>query len=104
MEARAQPLRGRPDSHVTEDAADVARAAHLIVDRDVDSLGIVDGRVRRVRLVELTAQKGGDLPREADHGEQVDAIHRRLDVEDAVGDREHVRERRTGLERVGQHA
>ena len=45
VQARAQPHRRRADGDVPEDAADVARAAVEVVDRDVDPLRMHDRRV-----------------------------------------------------------
>ena len=96
-QARAQPLRRRTDRDVAEDAADVARAPVEVLDDDVDVLGVDDRRILGIRRMQLAAEERRDLPRETDHREQVDAIHRRRDVEHLVADREHVDERRSRL-------
>ena len=53
--------------------------------------------------MQLASEQRGDLAREADHRQQVDAIHGRRDVEHLVANREHVHERRPRLGAVGQH-
>ena len=65
--------------------------------------GVDDGRVVRRRWVELATEEPGDLARETDHRQQVDAIHGRRDVEHLVADRQDVDERRPGRETVGEH-
>ena len=102
-EARAQPLRRRADRDVAEDAADVARAAAEVLDRDVDLLGVDDGRIVRLGRMELASEERRDLARDADHREQVDPVHRRRDVEHLVADRKHVHERRSRLGAVREH-
>ncbi len=102
-EARAQPLRRRADRDVAEDAADVARAAVEVLDRDVDLLGVDDGGIVGLGRMELATEERRDLARDADHREQVDAVHRRRDVEHLVADREHVDERRSRLGAVGEN-
>jgi hypothetical protein len=52
--------------------------------------------------MELAAEQRGDLAREPDHGEEVDPVDGRNDVEDLVADREHVHERRPRFEPVRQ--
>ena len=52
--------------------------------------------------MELPSEQRRDLARQSDHGEQVDAIHGRNDVENLVADREHVDQRRPRLDPVGQ--
>ena len=49
------------------------------------------------RRRELEAEERRDLARDAVDAEQVDAVPRRLDVQDQIGEREHVGERRPGL-------
>ena len=102
-ETRAEPLRRRADRDVAEDAADVARAAVEVVDRDVDDLRVHDGRVLRRGQVQLAAEQRRHLARDTGHREQVDAVDGRSDVEHHVSDREHVDERRPGLRPVGEH-
>ena len=92
-----------PIDDVAEDAADVARAAVEVLDGDVDVLAVDDFGVEGLRRMELAAEERGDLARDADHREQVDAIDGRRHVEHLVADREHVDERRAGLEALGQH-
>ncbi len=52
--------------------------------------------------MELTVEQRGDLACDTHHGEQVDAVHGRRRVEDAVANGEHVDERSARLEAVGQ--
>ena len=102
MEPRAQPLGRRARGHVAEDAADVAGTALEVLDPDVHRLLVDDGGIVDLRDVELTVEQRRDLACDAHHGEQVDAVHGRRRVEDAVADREHVDERAAGLEAVRQ--
>ncbi len=102
MEARAQPLRRGADRDIAEDAADVPRAAVEVLDSDVYRLGVDHRRVVRRGRMQLAAEQCRHLARDADHREEVDAIHRRRDVEHLVADREHVDEGRARLEPVGQ--
>ena len=87
VEPRAEPLRRRPDRHVAEDPADVARAAGEVLDGDVDLLRVDHGRILDLRQVQLAAEERGDLAGEPDHREEIDAVDRRRDVEHAVADR-----------------
>ena len=52
--------------------------------------------------MELAVEERRDLARQADHREQVDAIHGRSHVEHDVPDRKDVEERRPRLDAVGQ--
>ena len=56
-EPRPQPLRRRADRDVAKDAADVARAAAEVLDRDVDLLGIDDRRIVGLGRMELPAER-----------------------------------------------
>ena len=102
-EARAQPLRRRADRDVAKDAADVARAATEVLDRDVDLLAVDDGGIVGLGRMELATEERRDLARDADHREQVDPVHGRRDVEHLVADRKHVEERRAGLGTFGEN-
>ena len=103
VEARTEPLRRGSDGDVVEDAADVARAAGEVLDRDVDALFVDDGRIRSLGNVQLSVEQRRDLARQSDHGEQIDPIRRRCDVEDSVPDRQHVDERRSRLDSAREH-
>ncbi len=88
---------------LAKETRDVAGAAVEVLDRDVDVLGVGDRRIVGSRRVEVASQKCSDFAREADHREQIDAVHRRRHVEHLVADRKHVDERRSGLGAVGEH-
>ena len=102
VESAAQPLRRRADRHVAKDACDVTRAAGKVLDEHVNGLGSRDQRVLRLGRAQLTVEQGSDLTRDADHGQQVRAVHRRRHVQHLVDDRQHVDERCPRLEAVRQ--
>ena len=101
-EAGAKPLRRGTDDDVPEDPADVARTALEVLDGDVDVLAVDDFGVGGLGRMELATEEGGDLARDADHREQVDAIDGGRHVEHVVADREDVDERRAGLGALGE--
>ncbi len=103
IEARAQPLRRRPDGDVAEHAPDVARAALEVVDSDVDRLLVDELRVVRIGWMEVAPEERCDLARKPHHRQEVDAVHGRRDVEHLVADREDVEKRSARLLPVGQH-
>ena len=54
--------------------------------------------------MQLPVEERRDLAREPDHREQVDAVHRRRHVEHLLAHRQHVGQRRAGLDPVREHA
>ena len=102
MEPAPQPLGRRADADVTERPADVARAAQEVLDRDVEPLVRNRRRIVRNGRPKLAVAQRGDLARDADHREEVGPVHRRCHIEDAVDERQDVRQRRAGLEPVGE--
>ena len=103
VEPRAEPLWRRTDRDVAEHSADVARAALEIFDPDVDRLLVDDGRILGLGEAQLAVEERRHLARDSHHREEVDAIRRGRDVEDPIPDRQHVDERRAGLDPAGEH-
>ena len=81
--------------------ANVARATLEVVDANVDALRAARLRVDAGRRRELEPEERRHLARDAVDAEQVDPVPGRVDVQDRVGEREHVGERRPRL-RLGQ--
>ena len=71
-------------------ATDVARAGGEVLDRDAEPLGVDDRGLVGGRLDELAVEERGDLAREPDHREEVDAVDRGRHVEHLLADRQHV--------------
>src|SRR5680860_62569 len=105
-EPGGKPQRGRPDRHSVEVAGDVARAALWILDLDrylgrergairwriAQERGVPELRLRRP--LELVAQEGRDLARQAHHAHAVGAVGSYLELEDVVVEAEqthHIR-------------
>ena len=100
---RLEPERRLADGRAAKQPPDVARATLEVLDTDVDlllgtSFGVAPGRRR-----EHAAGDRGDLPRDAVDRREIGTVEAGLDVEDVVRQREHVGERRSRLEPVGQH-
>ena len=96
-EAGTKPRRRGPDPDVGERTADVAWTALEVLDTDVDSLGPARLRVDARRRRQVDVEERRDLARDAVDAEQVDPVARRLDVQDQIGKRQHVGERRPRL-------
>ena len=72
-------------------------------DGDVDVLGVDDRGIVRRGEVKLAPEQRRDLSCDTDHRQEIDAVHRRSDVQHLVSDRKDVDERRPRLPPVGQH-
>ena len=81
VQAGPQPHRRRADGDVPEDAADVARAASGSSTTISTHSGCRIGGSVDVDGQELAVEQGRHLARQADHREQVDAVHRRRHVQ-----------------------
>ncbi len=103
VQARTHPHGRRADRDALEDTREIPRTASGVVDGHVDPLGMLDLRVGDLDGEQLAVAQGGDLAGEADHREQVDAVHRRGHVQHLLAHRQDVDERRARLDPVRQH-
>ncbi len=103
QQARFQPGRARLDARAAKDAADVARAGVEILDANVHLLVAVPRRIAPRRRRQLRARQGGDFARDPVHGREIRTVEAGLDLEHGLGEREHLRQRRSGLELVREH-
>ena len=98
-----EPDRRRPARDVAEEPADVTRAAFEVVDLHADLLVAVAAGIGAGLRSELEVVERGHLARDAVHRQQVGTVVERFELEHLVRERQHVAERRPGLEAVLEH-
>ncbi len=80
-----------------KEPADVTRTALEVLDRDLNGLVALRLRVLAGWRGQLEVVERGDLARETVDGQQVRAVSGRLDQQDLLHERQHVRQRRARL-------
>jgi hypothetical protein len=83
--------------YVAEEAADVARAAFEILDRHVHRLVARAVGLGARRRPELELVERGHLACDSVDREEIRSVRSRLELQDGVGEREHLGQRRPGL-------
>ena len=102
-QARLQPGGARANRRAAEDSPDVSRTRLQIVDAHIDALVTRRFGVAPRRRRQLGAGQRCDLTCDPVDGREVGPVETGLDLEHGLGERQHVAERRTRLELVGEH-